>query len=52
MAGQEGTPRRCPDITKMRRLGYAPAVTLDEGLERTVAWYSEHQDDAVSNELM
>ena len=47
-----GTPRRCPDITKMRRLGYAPAVNLDEGLERTVAWYSEHQDDVVSNELM
>lgn len=47
-----GTPRRCPNITKMRNLGYRPAVGLDEGLERTVAWYREHKDDAVSNDLL
>jgi UDP-glucose 4-epimerase len=47
-----GTPRRCPDITKMRGLGYRPAVGLDEGLQRTVAWYLEHSRDAVTNELL
>ncbi|MBX7435550.1 SDR family NAD(P)-dependent oxidoreductase [Mycobacterium sp. Y57] len=47
-----GTPRRCPDITKMRSLGYGPKVCLDDGLERTVAWYLEHSSDAVSNELL
>ena len=47
-----GTPRRCPDITKVRTLGYRPAVSLDEGLQRTVEWYLEHRDDAVTNELM
>lgn len=47
-----GTPRRCPDITKMRSLGYRPEVSLDDGLERTVAWYREHCGDAVSNELL
>ncbi len=47
-----GTHRRCPDITKMRALGYQPAVSLDEGLKRTVAWYLEHQNDCVANELM
>lgn len=36
------TLRRCPDITKMRTLGYAPATWLDDGLRRTVAWYDEH----------
>jgi UDP-glucose 4-epimerase len=51
-SAQGGTPRRCPDITKMRQLGYEPAVTLDEGLERTVAWYREHRNDVVGNELM
>ena len=50
-APEGGTPRRCPDITKMRALGYRPAVGLDEGLERTVAWYLEDSAD-VTNELM
>jgi UDP-glucose 4-epimerase len=47
-----GTPRRCPDISKMRALGYRPTVSLDEGLERTAAWYLEHRGDVVENELL
>jgi UDP-glucose 4-epimerase len=47
-----GTQRRCPDIGKMRRLGYRPAVNLDEGLKRTAAWYLQHRGEVVSNELM
>lgn len=47
-----GTQRRCPDIRKMRGLGYRPAVDLDEGLKRTAAWYLQHRSDVVSNELM
>jgi nucleoside-diphosphate-sugar epimerase len=34
-----GTPRRCPDITKLRALGFAPRVSLEEGLTKTVRWY-------------
>lgn len=35
-----GAPlRRCPDIGRMRALGYAPRVTLAEGLAATVDWY-------------
>lgn len=38
----EGTRRRLPDITKAReRLGYAPAVPLEDGLRRTYQWYRE-----------
>jgi len=34
--------RRCPDISAARtRLGYSPRVSLEEGLERTLAWYRE-----------
>jgi nucleoside-diphosphate-sugar epimerase len=47
-----GTPRRCADISKMRALGWSPTVELDEGLERTVAWYREHRDDVPANDLM
>ena len=33
--------RRCPDITKARtELQYRPRMTLEEGLRRTMLWYS------------
>jgi nucleoside-diphosphate-sugar epimerase len=34
-----GTPRRCPDIRKLRALGYEPRVSLEDGLRETVRWY-------------
>ena len=34
-----GTERRCPDIGKLSKLGYAPQVTLAKGLPPTVDWY-------------
>jgi nucleoside-diphosphate-sugar epimerase len=33
------TPRRCPDIRKLRALGFEPRVSLEEGLKKTVPWY-------------
>jgi nucleoside-diphosphate-sugar epimerase len=39
-----GTLRRCPDIGKIRALGYVPAVSLKEGLSRTIPWYIENAD--------
>lgn len=38
------TPRRCPNISKMRGLGFEPRVSLDDGLSRTLHWYDEHAD--------
>jgi dTDP-glucose 4,6-dehydratase/UDP-glucuronate decarboxylase len=36
--------RRCPSIEKARNeLSYAPQVTLDEGLHRSLIWYRENQ---------
>jgi dTDP-glucose 4,6-dehydratase len=42
-AASPGDPaRRCPDITLASKvLGWAPAVTLDDGLARTAAWFRE-----------
>jgi dTDP-glucose 4,6-dehydratase/UDP-glucose 4-epimerase len=34
-----GTHRRCPDISRLQALGFAPQTTLAEGLARTVPWY-------------
>ena len=34
-----GTPRRCPDISKLEKLGYKPRVPLDDGLKATLDWY-------------
>jgi nucleoside-diphosphate-sugar epimerase len=32
--------RRCPDITRAKTdLNYAPKVSLEEGLQKTIAWY-------------
>ena len=37
--------RRCPIIIKARsELGYAPAVTIDEGLRRSLLWYSGNRE--------
>lgn len=34
-----GTDRRCPDIGKLAKLGYAPLVPLAKGLPPTLDWY-------------
>ncbi|MDO9411078.1 MAG: SDR family NAD(P)-dependent oxidoreductase [Pseudolabrys sp.] len=39
-----GTPRRCPDISKLAALGYRPAVSLDAGLKTTLDWYWKNAD--------
>jgi nucleoside-diphosphate-sugar epimerase len=38
-AAAGGTPRRCPDISKLEKLGYKPRVPLDQGLKTTLDWY-------------
>ncbi len=40
-----GAARRCPDISKASRLiGYQPEVSMEEGLQKTIAWYREHAE--------
>ncbi len=34
------TKRRCPDISKLKKLGFKPKVSLKEGLQGTVKWYN------------
>jgi len=43
-AASDPVKRRCPDLTRARNLlGYEPKVMLDDGLERTLAWYAERR---------
>ncbi|MCH2521759.1 MAG: epimerase, partial [Dehalococcoidia bacterium] len=34
--------RRCPDVSKLRELGYESQVSLREGLETMIPWYRGH----------
>ena len=34
-----GTKRRCPDINKIKKIGYLPKLNLDKGLNLTISWY-------------
>jgi nucleoside-diphosphate-sugar epimerase len=39
-----GSPkRRCPDIRKLRKIGYEPRVSLQHGLTDVIEWYCAHQ---------
>ncbi len=37
-----GTHRRCPDISKLKQLGFSSRFSFDAGLQPTVMWYAEH----------
>ena len=39
----DGTPRKLMDVSRLRGLGWAPTVGLEEGVRRTYAWYLEHK---------
>ena len=42
-----GTSLRCPDIKKAQTLGFEPAISLSEGLQRTVDWYVSNYSDLI-----
>jgi GDP-L-fucose synthase len=35
----DGMPRKCMDVSRMKALGYAPEITLSEGVCRTIEEY-------------
>jgi len=38
----DGMPVKVLDITKITNLGWAPKVSLDDGILKTIAWYKEN----------
>jgi GDP-L-fucose synthase len=41
----DGTPRKQLDVTRIRELGWRPAVKLRDGVAATYAWYREQATD-------
>lgn len=37
-----GTPRRCPDISKITRLGFKPEISFSDGVFKTARWYDRN----------
>ncbi|WP_018187305.1 GDP-L-fucose synthase [Microbacterium sp. 77mftsu3.1] len=40
----DGTPQKLLDVSKLADAGWTAKISLQEGLERTVAWYRDHFD--------
>jgi len=38
----DGTPRKLLDVTKMKNLGWAPAISLEAGISSTIEWFKEN----------
>jgi GDP-L-fucose synthase len=38
----DGTPRKVMDVRKLKELGWAPKVPLEDGIGRAYAWFLEH----------
>lgn len=48
-AGPDGALRKVSDITRIKRiLGWKPKYTLGEGLKKTIRWFEQHYDTAIS----
>ena len=43
--GEENTNEIRANGSMSRLLGFSPRITLDEGLEKTISWYSKHLDE-------
>jgi GDP-L-fucose synthase len=42
----DGTPRKLLDVGRLTALGWAPRISLEEGVQSTYAWFMEHLNEA------
>ena len=45
VAREDGTPQKVLDIKKITNLGWKPTITLDHGIELTVEWYLDNNQE-------
>ena len=39
----DGTPRKVMDVSRMKSLGWKPAISLEQGIAQTVEWYQANK---------
>ena len=39
----DGTPRKLTDISRLKEMGWAPKISLEEGLKQTYEWYKTNK---------
>lgn len=44
-----GTKRRVPDLTKIKKIGYEPKVSLEDGVKKTYEWYTNYYKEETKN---
>jgi GDP-L-fucose synthase len=42
----DGTPRKLMDVSRLTSMGWAPKVSLDQGIADTYRWYLQHAETA------
>ena len=42
----DGTPRKLLDISKIKKLGWSPKISLREGIADAYAWFQKHYGEA------
>ena len=42
----DGPPRKLLDVSRLRALGWSPAIPLRQGIESTYQWFLDHHDEA------
>ena len=45
------TFRRCPNIAKVKKLGYEPKFNIEQGLQKTIEWYDKNMHLINSNKI-
>ena len=42
----DGTPRKLLDVTRIRKLGWSPTISVDDGIASTYAWFLQNAPEA------